>query len=104
MTAIGDWSLKGIPFCDDCRIDFEGATITFGKNVLTVYPKNEEEPYIVPLRKISGYLGELEYFCRVINGEIANTKNPAISAATTIRLIEHMRKSADNGGERIEFN
>ncbi|MBE6554151.1 MAG: Gfo/Idh/MocA family oxidoreductase [Ruminococcaceae bacterium] len=104
ITAIGDWSLKGIPFRAECRIDFEGATVTFDKNVLTVYPKNEEEPYVVPLPKIGGHLGELEYFCRVISGEIANTKNPATSAATTVRLVEHMRKSADNGGERIEFH
>ena len=103
ITAVGDWSLKGVPFRADCRIDFESATITFDKKALTVYPKNEDEPQIIPLRNIGGYQGELEYFCRLINGEIKNAKNPAISAATTISLVEHMRKSADNGGVVIDF-
>ena len=104
ITAIGDWSLKGIPFHADCRIDFEGATVVFNNKILTVYPKNGEESYCVPLEKISGQEGELRYFCEVIKGNIKNVRNPAISAATTIRLVERMRESANNGGEVLNFN
>ena len=104
ITAVGDWTLTGIPFHADCRIDFEDATVIFDKKTVTVYPKSHDAPYDVPLENISGHYGELAYFCDVINGNIKNTKNPAISAATTIRLVEYMRKSADNGGERIKFN
>lgn len=104
ITAIGDWSLKGIPFHADCRIDFEGATVVFNNKMVTVYPKNGEESYVVPMEKISGQEGELRYFCEVIKGNIKNLRNPATSAATTIRLVERMRESANKGGEALSFS
>ena len=99
ITAVGDWTLTGIPFHADCRIDFEGATVTLdGSKNLRVYPKDGSDSYQVPLEDISGQHGELAYFCDVIEGKIENTRNPASSAAMTIRLVERMRASADQNG------
>ena len=106
ITAIGDWTLTGVPFHANCRIDFELATVTLeGSSKLTVYPKNgDAKPYAVELKSISGQEGELAYFCDVINGKIKNERNPASSAANTIRLVEHMRRSADACGALTPFS
>lgn len=103
VTAVGDWTLVGMPFEAKCRIDFEKATVVYGSD-LTVYPKDGTPSYKVELAKISGHEGEIAYFADVIEGRTANTKNPASSAATTIRLIEHMRESAEKHGETVVFN
>lgn len=104
ITAVGDWTLTGIPFQASCRVDFEQATVTYVGSTLTVYPKNGDKPYEVKLEKISGQDGELSYFCDVIEGKIKNEKNPASSAARTVRLVEHMRESADANGAILPFS
>ena len=103
ITAIGDWTRQGIKFSADCSINFERATVLYEKSVLTVYPTDGGEKQEIPLANISGYYGELAYFCDVIAGKIKNTKNPAESAANTIRLIECMRESAKQGGAVVPF-
>ena len=103
VTAIGDWALAGIPFSASYRISFEAATVVYEQNAVTVYPKDGSAAYPVQLDNVSGYEGEISYFCDVVTGAEKNTRNPATSAATTIRLIEHMRKSADANGETVAF-
>lgn len=103
VTAIGDWALAGIPFSASYRISFETATVVYEQNTVTVYPKDGSAAYPVQLDNVSGYEGEISYFCDVVTGAEKNTRNPATSAATTIRLIEHMRKSADANGETVAF-
>ena len=103
ITAIGDWTLKGVPFQASCRIDFELATVTYGPP-LTVYPKNGGKPYDVELSGVNGYQGEIDYFCDVIQGKIKNEKNPATSAAATVRLVERMRESVNQGGKILSFH
>lgn len=104
ITAIGDWT-SGMPFSAGCRVEFERATVTLeGSSKLTVYSKDGGEAHIVPLEKISGQESELAYFCDVINGKIKNEKNPPSSAAMTIRLVEHLRQSADAGGVITPFS
>lgn len=104
ITAIGDWTLTGMKFNASCRLDFEKVTLTFDSKDLTVYPKDGSESYVVPLEKISGQLSELTYFCDVIEGKIKNTRNPATSAAKTVRLIEIMRESADQNGAILKLD
>ena len=101
ITAVGDWTQTGIRFTAGFRVNFEKATLVLESGVLTVYPKDGSEKYEIELSKVGGYEGELAYFCDVITGKTANLKNPASSAAKTIRLLEAMRESADNGG-RVE--
>ena len=103
ITAVGDWTLTGIPFQANCRIDLEKATVTFDGATVTVYPKDGGESYTVKLPKISGHEGELSYFADVVAGRIKNEKNPASSAAATISLVEHMRRSADANGAVLPF-
>ena len=101
ITAVGDWTLSGMKFTANCRVNFERATVTYDKSIMTVYPKDGSEHYTVPLASISGHQGELSFFCDVILGKIRNVKNPASSAACTIRLVEHMRRSAEAAGETV---
>lgn len=103
VTAVGDWTQDGIRFVAGFRVNFEKATLVQEKGVLTVYPKDGSEKQEISLPKVSGYEGEIAYFCDVITGKTANLKNPASSAANTIRLIECMRESADNGGKIVPF-
>ena len=103
VTAVGDWTLNGMRFSAGFRVNFERATLVLEGGVLTVYPKDGSESYTVSRPKISGYEGEIAYFCDVITGRCENLKNPASSAARTIRLIECMRESADNGGKILPF-
>ena len=51
----------------------------------------------------NGYTGEIAYFCNVVEGKIRNEKNPATSAANTIKLIEAMKSSADEGGKKVKY-
>ncbi len=101
VTAIGDWSLVGVRFEAGYRIDFEKATLISNSSSVTVYPKDGGESYMPPLEKINGYEGELAYFCDVIEKRTANVKNPAQSAARTLRLIELLRESADASGKIV---
>ena len=103
ITAIGDWTLQGVPFEARAQLNFSLATLIFDGNKLTVYPKDGTDPYEAVLEKISGYESEISYFCDVVEGKISNTKNTARSAAETVRLIEHLRKSVELQGEKIEF-
>ena len=104
ITAVGDWTLTGVPFQAASRINFENATLINTGMKLTVYPKDGAEPYEVPFESISGQHAELAYFCEVIEGKRENLKNPAISAARTIKLVEHMRKSAADNGKIVPFS
>ena len=101
VTAIGDWTQTGIRFTAGYRVGFETATLILEGGVLTVYPKDGGEKYEVETEKVSGYQGEIAYFCDVITGKSENLKNPASSAAKTIRLIECMRESVENGGKAV---
>ena len=104
VTAIADWTHVGIPFRATCSIDFETATVTFDGSALMIYPKDGSGAETVPLERCSGYQGEISYFCDVIEGKTKNTRNPASSAATSVRLIEHLRQSADAKGQIIPFS
>ncbi len=103
ISAIGDWTRTGVKFSAGCNISLEGATIIYDDGKLTVYPKDGASPFSPDIRVLDGYTGEIEYFCSVVSGEIKNTRNPATSAALSVKLIEAMKQSADNGGVIIPF-
>lgn len=106
VTAIADWTRVGVPFSAGCSINFEKATILFDGKTLTVAHKEDGRNEIIPLSGESGYWGEISYFCDVLEGKTQNTKNPAHSAATSVRLVGEIRKSADESGSivKIEWN
>ena len=103
ISAIGDWTRTGVEFSAGCNIALDGATIVYEGGKLTVYPKDGNLPFSPDIRVIDGYTGEIEYFCSVVSGETKNTRNPATSAALSVKLIEAIRKSADNGGIIVPF-
>lgn len=103
VTAVGDWSQLGVSFEAKCSVSLEAATAVFDGKSLLIYPKDGTESYVAASESVSGYQAEIDYFCDVITGKIKNTKNTARSAAETVRLIEHLRKSAECGGKIIEF-
>lgn len=104
VTAVGDWTLEKIPFAASYRVGFEKATVLFEGGVVTVYPKDGGEPFRPEMSEQDGYTREIAYFCDVILGKTENDRNPASSAANTIRLIEVMKQSADADGKKILFS
>lgn len=103
VLAVGDWTMTGVPFEASYRVCFEKATVILAGGRVTVFPKDGTEPYQPEIPAADGYEAEIEYFCDVIAGDRENTKNPAVSAARTLCLIEHMRKSISKNGAVIPF-
>ncbi|MBQ8140971.1 MAG: Gfo/Idh/MocA family oxidoreductase [Clostridia bacterium] len=104
VTAVGDWTLTQYNFTAGYRVDFEGATVAFENGAVKVYPKDGSEVFSPELDDVDGITAELEYFAGIIESGAENTENPPESAAKTIKLIETMKKSADEGGKIIDFN
>ena len=102
VTANGCWTAGKIRFSASYKVDFEKASVLYENGKVTVYPE-EGEPFAPQLEGQDGYTEEISYFCDVIEGKVQNTKNPASSAAKSVKLVEAMKQSADNGGEKIAF-
>lgn len=103
VTVIGDWSLKNVPFEASYRVSFEKATVVDKNGAVMVYPA-EGEPFKPELNYTNGYAEEVAYFIDVLAGRTDNVKNPTDSAALTIRTIELLRQSANQGGIPIPFH
>lgn len=101
VNAIGDWGLaKTMKFSSGYRINFEKATVICDKGEIKVYP-NEGEAFTLEFEKNNHMAGEIEYFANCILGNCNNTKNTAQDAAGTVRLVDMIRESAQNGGKLI---
>ena len=101
VTAHGAWASKKTKFSAGYRVDFENATVVLEKGKVTVYPNDDREVFVPELTGWDGYTDEIAFFCDVVSGKVENTRNPASSAAKTIRLIEAMKESADSYGKTI---
>lgn len=102
VTALGCWTAGRIKFAAYYKVDFEKASIIYDGGAVTVYPE-EGEAFAPQLEGHDGYTEEISYFCDVVEGKTENTKNPAYSAARSVRLVEAMKLSADKGGEKVAF-
>ena len=102
VTANGCWTAGKIRFSASYKVDFEKASVIYGNGVVTVYPE-EGEAFTPNLEGHDGYTEEISYFCDVVEGKIQNTKNPASSAAKSVKLVETMKNSVDNFGKKITF-
>ena len=102
ITANGCWTAGKIKFAASYKVDFEKASILYEGGKVTVYPE-EGDAFQPELTGHDGYTGEIAYFCDVIEGKTKNEKNPASSAANTIKLIEAMKSSADEGGKKLSL-
>ncbi|MBP3392227.1 MAG: Gfo/Idh/MocA family oxidoreductase [Clostridia bacterium] len=100
-TVIGDWSLQNAPFEPSYRVAFEKATVICVNGVVKVYPA-EGEGFTADIQPKDGYAAEVSYFMDVIGGA-ENTKNRADSASLSVKLIETLRNSANQGGKQLPF-
>jgi predicted dehydrogenase len=100
--AIGDWSQQGVDFGADHRVSFEKATVIYEDGVTTVYPR-EGEKWVPELNKDSMYMLELEYFAGLVADGNENNQNTPESAAETIKLVEALKSSAEQGGKIIKI-
>ena len=103
VTANGCWTAGKIRFSASYKVDFEKASVLYENGTVTVYLE-EGEPFTPQLEGQDGYTEEISYFCDVIEGKIQNTKNPASSAALSVKLVETMKNSVDNFGKIISFS
>jgi predicted dehydrogenase len=103
VTAHGAWATKQTQFSASYRVDFEKASVVYENGTVTVYPDDDTVPFTPDLAGWNGYTNEIAFFCDVVSGKTENKRNPASSAAKTIRLIETMKQSADGRGEIITF-
>ena len=102
ITANGCWTAGKIRFAASYKVDFEKASILYEGGKVTVYPETGDA-FQPELTGYDGYTGEIAYFCDIVEGNIKNEKNPASSAANTIKLIEAMKSSADEGGKKLSL-
>ena len=102
VLAEGDWSLHGMGFDAGYRVSFEKATVVLEKGTLTVYPR-DSEPYQPQVDSRSMYTNEIEFLLDAIETGAENRKNPPESAAQSVRLVEILRASADQGGALLPF-
>ncbi len=102
FTVVGDWTLTGFPFSTAYRVAFAKATVEMINGVITVYPV-EGEKFSPELVCESGYKREAAYLARLIETGEENTRNKPEAAAETIRLIEALRQSNEQGGEPVAF-
>lgn len=106
ITAIGDWSrAKGFPFTMGYHVNFERATVVLEKERVMVYPDGKApfEASLDPDGKGNHRMArEIEYFARSILGEFENTRNAPADAADTVRLVEKLVASAENGGKWLD--
>ena len=103
VTAHGAWASHKTRFSAGYRVDFEQATVVLENGKVTVYPNDDRDVFTPELTGWDGYTDEIDFFCDIVSGKIENTKNPAHSAAKTIRLIEAMKESADSQGRFVEI-
>ena len=99
VMAEGAWSSGQMKFSSCYRVDFEKASVVFEDGKVTVYPDRDPAPYTPKLEGWDGYTNEIAFFSDVVSGKITNERNPASSAAQTIRVIERMKASADAAGK-----
>lgn len=103
VSANGCWTAGRIRFSASYKVDFEKATVIYEGGAVNVYTDENGTPIKPELTGHDGYTGEIAYFCDIVEGKTKNTRNPASSAANTVRLVEAMKKSSDMNGEKVSF-
>ena len=102
VSAIGDWGQSNSSnFKMSYRVNFERATVTMENGEITVFP-NEGEPFKLDFEKKNHMAEETAFFARTILGELENTRNTPADAAGSVRLVEKLMESAENGGGKVE--
>ena len=100
----GSWyESAGTPFRAACRARFETATVVLENNAVTVYPDvKKAEPITIDHTMKHHMAEEIKFLVSsILDPTVENKKNPPESAAKTVRVVEMIKKSADEGGITI---
>lgn len=102
--ATGSWlEPQGHPFRAGYRVCFDKATVVLDSAGITVY-KTDGESYKAEYAPANRMAEEIRLLATTIaDPDAVNTVNTPESAASTVALIEALRKSADNGGIKIDL-
>ena len=102
--ATGSWlEPKGMSFRAGYRVCFENATVILDTDGITVH-KTDGESYKAEYTPANRMAEEIRLLATTIaEPDTVNAVNTPESAASTVALVEALRKSADNGGIIIDL-
>ena len=107
VCAESDWSWKRLPFTADFVVNFERASLELRGGVLRL--GNADGLNTVDLSTVDGiltddpYYSETKYLAECVRDGKENTFNPPFESRETIRLLQTVEESGDNGGKTIDF-
>lgn len=102
VSAIGDWGVsKTFKFRVSYRVNFDYATVVCENREIYVYP-NEGEAFKLEYQAANHMAEESLFFARTILGELENEKNAPADAAGSVKLVEKLMESAENGGKQVK--
>ena len=102
-----DWSWKRLPFTADFIVNFENATLELRGGVLRL--GNADGLNTVDLSTVDGintddpYYSETKYLAECVRDGKENTFNPPFESRETIRLLQTIEESGENGGKTVQF-
>lgn len=103
VMAMSDWSREGAPFESSCSIAFEKATLIRKGGEITIYPRGGEA-FTPKFESVNAHRAEIEYFVDCITNDTENTFCTPESSSVTIKLINTLNESADQGGAFVPFD
>ena len=104
ISINGSWDeTRGTAFVADFRAVFEKATIMRAPDGHAVLWQENEEPVDLPKITEYCYAEEIHYFAKTILEELPNTVNSPESACATVKLVEALRESAAQDGQKRPY-
>ena len=104
VVADGSWNEgRKAPFTAGLRARFEKAQVVMQGYAVKVYP-NEGDPFVPDIPVCRPFTEEFAFFIDLLLNNKENLENPAESAYKTVKLVELLRESADNGAATLPVN
>ena len=104
VVADGSWNEgRNSPFSAGLRARFEKAQVVMQGYAVKVYP-NEGDPFVPDIPVCRPFTEEFAYFIDLLLNDKENLENPPESAYKTVKLVELLRESADNGAATLPIN
>lgn len=100
ITVIGDWSREGMPFESGFMLAFEKATVVDTGAGIMIYPRGGE-PYSPEIVTNVSHQAEIAYYIDLLNNDKENDICPPESAAISVKLVNALIESTDNGGKLV---
>ena len=104
VSAVAEWSMKGVNFKHGYRVGFEKATVIFDGKEVIAYSKEDGSAEKIEIAPHGGIEAELEYFIDCLEKGTRPEKNMPESSMKTVAIARSLIYSADNMGERIEIS